>query len=186
MLRMIILASALCLGAGAVFAQLEAAAGPVFAQPEVAKVATGQTALREALTAALMDEYKARAIYRKVIEAHGDVRPFSNIVVAETRHIEALKQRFEAHGVPVPADDWDSRVSSPPGTLAAACQIAAQAEIDNAALYDGLLAATTEYPDVQETFRRLQAASRERHLPACQRCAGQGGGSGQHGRHGRF
>lgn len=45
---------------------------------------------------ALDDEYKARATYRKVIEAFGPVRPFVNIVEAEDRHAEAI-EATEAH-----------------------------------------------------------------------------------------
>lgn len=42
------------------------------------------------LNEALLDEYKARDTYRKVIDSFGAVRPFVNIVEAEQRHIEAL------------------------------------------------------------------------------------------------
>jgi hypothetical protein len=44
----------------------------------------------KALCEALDDEYKARATYRKVIEAFGPIRPFVNIVEAEDRHAKAL------------------------------------------------------------------------------------------------
>lgn len=43
-----------------------------------------------ALEEALLDEYKARATYNKVIEVFGLIRPFSNIVEAEGRHVQAL------------------------------------------------------------------------------------------------
>ncbi|WP_447962675.1 hypothetical protein [Nitrospira sp. Ecomares 2.1] len=35
---------------------------------------------------ALMDEYKARAFYRLVLNTFGEIRPFSNIVNAEETH----------------------------------------------------------------------------------------------------
>ena len=41
--------------------------------------------LDEALVAALDDEYHARATYRAVINAFGDVRPFVNIVESDVR-----------------------------------------------------------------------------------------------------
>ena len=60
----------------------------------------------EDLLAALDDEYKARATYRQVLADFGDVRPFSNIVEAEQRHIDALLVLFERYGIEVPEDPW--------------------------------------------------------------------------------
>jgi hypothetical protein len=141
--------------------------------------------LHEALT----DEHKARATYRQVIEDFGDVRPFANIVNAEQRHIDALVRMFERYGVPVPADPWPG----PParyGSISEACADAAQAELDNAALYNRILA-NTQRPDLTEVYQNLQRASRENHLPAFQRCVqrghgggGRGGGGGSRGRGG--
>ncbi|MDZ7803759.1 ferritin-like domain-containing protein [Thiohalophilus sp.] len=125
--------------------------------------------LHEILTEAIEDEYKARATYRRVLEKFGDVRPFSNIVEAEQRHIDALLLLFENYGLRVPEDHWPERVATP-DTLLAACQAGVAAEIDNAAMYDRLLAASSDYPDVQRVLRNLQRASSENHLPAFQRC----------------
>ena len=137
--------------------------------------------LEEALQAALDDEYHARATYRAVLDAFGEVRPFVNIVESEERHIEALKRQCGKHGIPVPRDKWAGHVSAPE-SLERACEDAVKAERENAALYDKLIEAASEYPDVQEVFRRLQAASQERHLPAFERAAGReegcGGGDG--------
>ena len=46
--------------------------------------------LSNVLIEAIDDEYKARATYRLVIREFGEIRPFINIVEAESRHIEAL------------------------------------------------------------------------------------------------
>ena len=127
--------------------------------------------LEEALQAALDDEYHARATYRAVLEAFGEVRPFINIVESEERHIQALKQQFEHHGIALPSDKWAGRVSAPE-SLERACEDAVQAEHENAALYGKLIEAASEHPDVQDTFRRLRAASQERHLPAFERAVG--------------
>ncbi len=51
-----------------------------------------------------------------------------------------------------------------------ACQAGVQDEIDNAALYDRLLAGT-EREDLLATYRNLQRASQENHLPAFERHA---------------
>lgn len=47
----------------------------------------------------------------------------------------------------------------------------AQAELDNVALYDSLLASVSD-PGMRDVFERLQAMSRDRHLPAFRRFAG--------------
>ena len=124
--------------------------------------------LQEALTAALDDEYRARATYRAVLDAYGDVRPFVNIVESEERHIQALQRLCERYDVGVPPDPWLSRVSAPE-SLEAACQAALEAERENATLYEELMQAAGGRADVEETFRRLLTASQENHLPAFER-----------------
>jgi hypothetical protein len=44
-----------------------------------------------------------------------------------------------------------------------------QAEVDNADLYQRIMA-STERPDILDVFRHLQDASQHRHLPAFRRC----------------
>lgn len=44
----------------------------------------------EVLSEALDDEYKAHATYAQVMKDFAEVRPFSNIREAESRHIDAL------------------------------------------------------------------------------------------------
>jgi len=124
--------------------------------------------LKDRLTEALEDEYKARATYRKVIEKFGSVRPFVNIVEAEERHVAALLSLFGHYGIPAPEDHWPERVSVP-DTVEQACCHAIEAEKENMAMYDRLLAATVE-PGVRRVLENLQAASRDRHLPAFERC----------------
>lgn len=122
----------------------------------------------EALSEALEDEYKARAAYRKVIERFGPVRPFVNIAEAEDRHIEALLAQFRRLGMDPPQDSWPERVTAP-GSVAEACAAAIEAEIANDAMYTRLLGQVTD-AGVCEVMLRLQAASRNHHLPAFQRC----------------
>jgi hypothetical protein len=133
--------------------------------------------LGSVLVEAINDEYMARAMYRRVIEKFGEVRPFVNIVEAESRHIQALLPLFRKYGIPVPEDDWESRVAVPASVLEA-CKAAVQAEIANADMYARLLDATMQYRDVQAVLRQLQRASKENHLPAFQRCVARGGGGG--------
>jgi hypothetical protein len=123
---------------------------------------------REALDSAIQDEYKARATYLKVLDTFGEVRPFSNIVHAESRHVEALKRVYAAYGLDVPEDTWYDRVPTY-DTLADACAAAIDAELENAALYEEIVAGITN-PDVLRVFSALHSASLEHHLPAFQRC----------------
>lgn len=120
-----------------------------------------------ALSEALDDEYRARATYTKVIERFGSVRPSINIVEAENRHIAALLRQLQRLGAAPPTDAWPDWVDAP-ASLTQACADGVQAEIDNEALYTRLLERVTD-PEVRKVMLRLQAASRERHLPAFRR-----------------
>lgn len=124
--------------------------------------------LKQALRAAIDDEYRARATYRAVLARYGDVRPFVNIVESEERHIRALERLFERYAIPVPPDKWAGHVA-PARSLAAACEAGVEAERENGALYEKLMRAAGGRSDVEETFRRLLTASQENHLPAFER-----------------
>jgi len=133
----------------------------------------------DALHAALDDEYRAWATYDQVIADFGDVPPFSNIREAEARHIEALQSLYARYGLPVPENPWPGKVLRY-ASLQEACAAGVAAEIENAALYERLLA-STQRPDILTVFRNLEEASQQRHLPAFRRCAqreSQGGGRG--------
>lgn len=124
--------------------------------------------LEQALTAALDDEYRARATYRAVLRAYGDVLPFTHIVESEERHIEALRRLCERYGVRIPMDPWPAQISAPE-SLEEACRAAVEAERENRVLYERLMEAAGGRADVEETFRRLLTASQENHLPAFER-----------------
>jgi len=142
----------------------------------------------QTLLAALDDEYKAHTTYDQVILDFGPVRPFVNIVEAEARHIAALLTLFERYSLAVPPNPWPGKTPHYQ-SVDAACVAAVQAEIDNAALYDRLLASTRR-PDILAVLQALRSASQDRHLPAFQRCAqrsaggagGRGAGRRMHGR----
>ena len=112
--------------------------------------------LSHVLIEAINDEYKARATYHLVISQFGEIRPFINIVEAESRHIEALLPLFEKYNVTVPEDDWESGIELPSSILEA-CRVGVEAEIENAEMYNRLLQSTIEYPDVQEVLIQLQS-----------------------------
>ena len=141
--------------------------------------------LQEILLDALDDERKAEATYAAVIERFGPVRPFSNIISAEHRHAGAIERQMARLGFDIPENPWEGKAEAP-SSLAAACEMAVHAEIDNIALYDRLIPQIQDHV-VRQVFQNLQDASRDNHLPAFQRCLAreQGQGAGGRGRGGR-
>lgn len=127
-----------------------------------------KTGDQEALNEAIADEYKARAFYQATIDRFGEIRPFSNIVNAETRHAELVANLFVKYGLPVPEDTYMGTIEAPESLLAA-CEAGVQAEIENKELYDRLLQNVSE-PDIRATLERLRDSSQNNHLPAFQRC----------------
>lgn len=121
---------------------------------------------------ALNDEYKTRAFYQLVIKTFGPVRPFINIVLAEDTHAKALEALCARYGIPLPADEWD-RTLQPPASVLEACRAGVEGEVENIAMYDRFLK-STEISDIRSLFQRLQARSRDAHLPAFQRCVARG------------
>ena len=123
----------------------------------------------DSLHEALDDEFRAWATYDQVIRDFGEVRPFGNIRDAEARHIGALSVLFARYGEPLPMNPWLGKTPRF-ASLQQACAAGVAAEIENAALYERLIASTRR-ADLLAVFRNLQYASQERHLPAFQRCA---------------
>lgn len=135
--------------------------------------------LEGTLRDALEDERKAEATYAAVIEKFGEVRPFINIIDAERRHSAAIERQMTRLGFAIPANQWHGRGGAP-ATLAEACSMAIEAEIDNIALYDRLLPGIAD-DTVRQVLQNLQDASRNNHLPAFRRCLERehgGGGTG--------
>ncbi|MCB2078814.1 MAG: DUF2202 domain-containing protein [Novosphingobium sp.] len=134
---------------------------------------------QQALHDALDDEYCAEATYQAIIEKFGPVRPFINIIRAEQRHSEMVKQQFARLGMDVPENTHLGAIEAPVSLLAA-CKAGVEAEVENIALYDRLLPKISD-PQVRATLTRLQAASRDNHLPAFRRCVARGGTPGRGG-----
>jgi|GEM_PF-1531353 len=124
----------------------------------------------EALNAALDDEYKAHATYARVIEDFGQVKPFSNIINAEKSHIAELLELYEKYDLEPVDDKWIGQIG-PAENVGEACKVGVQAEIENAALYDELFE-KVDNQDIIAVFTSLRDASRDKHLPAFQRCGG--------------
>lgn len=133
------------------------------------KAAPADAATADALRAALADERRAKAWYEAVMDRHGRVRPFSNIVRAEERHAELVARLMERYSVAIP-EETVGTLPAVPETVTACCKTAAELERENIEMYDRLLAKIRE-PDVVAAFGRLRAVSLNNHLAAFERFA---------------
>jgi hypothetical protein len=126
----------------------------------------------DALKAAWLDERRAQAFYGAVLEKHGQVRPFTNILNAEKRHEQAVATLMDRDGVSRPSNDGTDVPGVPgvPATIAECATLSAQVERDNVAMYDRLLKDVSE-PDVRAVLENLRAASLNNHLPTFERVA---------------
>lgn len=118
-----------------------------------------------------LDEQTAFAVYEGVMAQFGEATPFVSIQQAEAQHISAWEFLFDRYNITLPELPT---VEVPEfASLTEACQIGADAEIANFGLYDTMLEAFAEYPDLYQVTLALRNASEFNHLPAFELCAGQ-------------
>ena len=123
----------------------------------------GVLTLEEMLNYAILDEYAAQATYQAILEAYGQVKPFSKIVLAEQKHIDLLLPLFETYGIEVPVNLASESVVLP-DSIASAIATGIEAETANIAIYQSFL--EQDLPDdVRVVFEYLKAGS-EKHLSA--------------------
>lgn len=117
----------------------------------------------QGLVMAIEEEYKARALYEYVIANFGPVAPFVEIAASEAQHASVLVRTATKYGISYPA--YDPSVFSFPvfSTIEEAYQAGIDAEIEDAALYDTLMAGTDRV-DLLRVYSNLQRASLESHL----------------------
>ena len=121
----------------------------------------GEYSLEDMLIYAMLDEIHAKQTYEAIIEAYGEIRPFTKIVVAEQTHIDLLLPLFETYQLEVPVSDY---VPIVPETIEEVLALGVEAEIANIALYEAFL--SQDLPDdVREVFEQLVEASNH-HLAA--------------------
>ncbi|GEM_PF-983368 len=172
-------AGSLVLGLGLGFAQMGQGRGP--GAGRYAAATATQTLSKQAADALLEalsgpeGEYAAYAMYTAVIDKYGDVEPYVSIRKAEARHIEALKRQLDRYGVVYPAENPYLGQVSAPASLEEAAKAWAKGEVANVAMYDRLMGAVADYPNLVRVFDHLRAASQERHLPAFSLAAEKGG-----------
>ena len=144
--------------------------------------------VRTAVEEALRDELRGEAMYARALKDHGDVRPLSNVVRAERRHVALLEDLLKARGLAIPAHPAGAEAPAY-ASVKEACGAAVALKTTNVALYDRLLAAGPLPDDVKRVFDHNRVASLDHHKPAFERCAGvataqgtgRGAGRGAHG-----
>lgn len=125
---------------------------------------------KQALNRAIDEEYFAKAVYQKVVSTFGSISPFTWIIKYEQMHINWVKNLLAKYGLPVPSDRWSGNIAIEFTSKQQACEIGAQAEFNNAAVYDSMIPQVS-HTDIISTFSKLRDVSRYRHLPAFQEWA---------------
>lgn len=116
--------------------------------------------LKAMLDVLYLDELNAKAEYEALLAQFGEEAPFTRLIIAETRHAEALVRLYDLYDLDVPTPVTATPVI--PATLDEAYAVGVDAEIANIALYDDYL--DLKLPEVVEVvFSNLQRAS-ENHL----------------------
>lgn len=123
--------------------------------------------LEDMLKYAILDEYNAQATYQAIIDTYGNVRPFTNIVIAEQTHIDLLTDLFVAYGFTVP-DNNAALTVTVPASISEAIAEGKEAETQNIAIYEAFLASDDLPDDVKAVFEALINAS-NKHLNAFSR-----------------
>ncbi|GEM_PF-2338611 len=135
----------------------------------------GELTIEAMLRYAIEDEYLARQEYESIMAVFGEQNPFSNIIVAEERHIELLKEIYQTYGYDLPEDLAIDHVVIPE-SIVVALEVGVAAEIDNIAMYEKFL--EQELPDdIRAVFVELRDGSIS-HLAAFER-GERGNGSGK-------
>ncbi|MBU1145243.1 MAG: DUF2202 domain-containing protein [Firmicutes bacterium] len=114
--------------------------------------------IEEMLNYALQDEYLARAEYLAIIETYGEIRPFTNVILAEETHINLLLPLFETYGVTATIDNSANYVVIPE-SITAAYATGIDAEQANITMYETFLAQTDLPDDIKNVFTYLRDAS---------------------------
>ena len=118
-------------------------------------------------------EYAASAMYKAVIDKFGQVEPYVTIRAAEERHIAALVRQLDRYGVKVPANPYLGAVTAPV-KLQNAAEAWAIGEIENVAMYDNLLAKSSD-SNLNRVLTNLRASSQNSHLPLFKAASENGG-----------
>jgi hypothetical protein len=116
--------------------------------------------LKAMLDVLYVDELNAKAEYEALVDAFGDEAPYTQLIIAETRHADALLRLYDLYDLEVPTPQLKTPVI--PDSLDETYAIGVEAELANIALYEDYL--ELNLPElVDRVFTNLMNAS-ENHL----------------------
>lgn len=115
---------------------------------------------------AIEDEFLARSEYEAILNKHGQVKPFTNIIKAEEKHISMLKDIYAKYNFKVPEDRSKDYIMIP-DNINDSFKAGVAAEIDNIAMYDKFLKENIS-EDIKQLFTELRDASKN-HLSSFQK-----------------
>lgn len=118
-------------------------------------------------------EYAAAASYLAVINTFGPVEPYATIYRQELNHADALIRQLDRYGIVAPSNPYEA-VAVAPADLQTAANAWATGEIENIAMYDRLIAASTD-SRLTGVLENLRSASLDNHLPLFEQAAANGG-----------
>ena len=121
---------------------------------------------RKALQTALnsvVGEYAGVALYAKIVQKFGKVQPYSRLLAEEVKQRSALQTLLRKYGVAY-SDNPFLKKAKAPSTLKQAAGYGIQLAEGNVVLYDKLLPAVAEYPDITRLFEKMQVETRDLHL----------------------
>lgn len=118
-------------------------------------------------------EYAAAASYQAVIDTYGNVEPYTTILEAELRHVNALVNQLQRMGVAVPANPYLGKLVAP-ASLTDAALAWAEGEVHNVAMYDSLISQSSD-SRLSRVLGNLRRVSLEVHLPLFEKASANGG-----------
>lgn len=122
---------------------------------------------KSGLKAAIVEEYTAMNTYLAISKEY-DSLLFARIARSEQRHVDALIKAAARAGLEIP-ENPGSGAEKTWSSYAEACAFGVQFEKEDAALYDELMAKTSNAA-LTRIYTNLQRASLQNHLPAFEAC----------------
>lgn len=119
--------------------------------------------LEKALHYAIQDELLSQARYESTLDKFGEIQPFTNVQIAEQKHLNMLIALVKKYNVEVPADEAKT-FTNPPSTLYNAYKINTAALKDHITMYEKLSRTDSLPEDVREIMEELVHSSQQNYL----------------------
>ncbi len=122
------------------------------------------------LLSVLEEEQTAQNLYSKAVQKFGTNRPFSMILRSEEQHVSSVKALFDKYGVAIPEYTANAK-TNPQTKFVDTCKQAADLEKAYVTkLEKEVLPKVKQYSDINQVITNILSASKNRHIPAFERC----------------